>query len=68
MATSRVPSRSSYATDLTTAQWNLIEPILPVPNPAGRHEKHPRRTIVNAIFIVLRTGCVWRLLPHDLSP
>jgi transposase len=47
------------ATDLTAAQWSLIEPSLPPPNLNGRHEKHPRREIVNAILYVLRTGCAW---------
>jgi transposase len=61
-------SRPAYPTDLTDAQWSLIEPILPPPNLNGRHEKHPRREIVNAIFYVLRTGCAWRQLPHDLPP
>jgi transposase len=68
MATSSEQGRRPYATDLTDAQWNLIEPILPPPNLDGRHEKHPRREIVNAIFYLLRTGCAWRLLPHDLPP
>ena len=68
MATSTVEGRPAYATDLTDAQWSLIEPILPEPNLTGRHEKHPRREIVNAIFYLLRTGCAWRMLPHDLPP
>ena len=68
MATSNEQGRRPYATDLTDAQWSLIEPILPPPNLDGRHEKHPRREIVNAIFYLLRTGCAWRMLPHDLPP
>ena len=31
-------------------------------------DHHPRREIVNAIRYVLRTGCSWRMLPHDLPP
>jgi transposase len=68
MAITTGPSRAAYPTDLTDAQWTLIEPNLPLPNLTGRHEKHPRREIVNAIFYVLRTGCAWRHLPHDLPP
>lgn len=61
-------SRPSYATDLTDAQWKLVDSLLPSPNLNGRHEKHPRREIINAILYVVRTGCAWRHLPHDLPP
>ena len=57
-----------YDSDLTEAQWRLIEPLLPPPAAAGRREKHPRRAIVNAILYVVRTGCAWRLLPKDYPP
>ena len=68
MATGMMAHRPAYATDLTAVQWSLIEPILPPPNLTGRHEKRPRREIVNAIHYVLRAGCAWRHLPHDLPP
>jgi transposase len=68
MATSPGPGRARYPSDVTAKQWLLIEPLLPPPNTGGRPEKHPRREIVNAIFYVLRTGCAWRQLPHDLPP
>jgi len=32
----------------------------------GRPWQYPRRAILNAIFYVLRTGCQWRAMPHDL--
>jgi transposase len=57
-----------YDSDLTDAQWRLIEPLLPPPATAGRPEKHPRREIVNAILYVVRTGCAWRLLPREFPP
>jgi len=68
MATSPGPGRPRYPSDVTDRQWTLIEPLLPPPNTEGRPEKHPRREIANAIFSVLRTGCSWRQLPHDLPP
>lgn len=68
MATSTGSDRDPYATDLTPAQFKLIDPLLPPANLDGRHEKHPRHEIVNAIFYMLRTGCAWRHLPHDLPP
>jgi transposase len=57
-----------YSTDLTDAQWALIEPLLPPPASSGRAEKHPRREIVNAILYLDRAGCAWRLLPKCFPP
>ena len=61
-------SRTVYPTDLTDAEWIILEPLVPPPKPGGRPAKYPRREIINAIRYVLRTGCAWRLLPHDLPP
>jgi putative transposase len=57
----------SYPSDVTDAQWALIEPHLPV-YPGGRPRKTDLRDVVNAIFYVLRSGCQWRLLPKDFPP
>jgi putative transposase len=54
-----------YATDLTDAEWHLLEPLLPAEAPTGRPRRHSRRTLLNAIFYVLRTGCAWRFLPQE---
>lgn len=63
-------TRSSYSTNLTDAQWQRIDALLPVPDPqkGGRPRKYSRREIFNAIFYQLRTGCQWRLLPKDFPP
>src|SRR5918992_5894322 len=57
-----------YETDLTDAEWALIEPLMPAPKPLGRPWAWPLREIMNAIFYVLRGGVAWRLLPNDLPP
>jgi putative transposase len=62
------PRRKPYSTDLTDEEWKRIEPYVPAPKPGGRPRLHPIREILNAIFYILRAGCVWRLLPHDLPP
>lgn len=64
-------TRSAYCTDLTDAQWELIAPLLPCERSAGspgRPREYALREIVNAILYLLRTGCQWRNLPHDLPP
>lgn len=58
-------ARRSYSTDLSDAEWQLIDPHIPPHRPGGRPPLHPRRELVNAMSYVLRTGCAWRLLPHD---
>lgn len=58
--------RIPYPTDLTDDEWQLLEPLLPGSGKLGRPRKHSWRDILNAIFYVLRTGCQWRCLPHDM--
>lgn len=60
--------RASYPSDLTDAEWNLIEKLVPPPKPGGRPAEYERREILNAVRYTLRTGCAWRLMPHDLPP
>jgi putative transposase len=57
--------RRPYPTDLSDAEWNYIELHMPAPKQHGRPRIHSPREILNAIFYVLRSGCQWRLLPHD---
>lgn len=57
-----------YPSDLTDGQWALVEPLLPSPKTGGRPESHPRRSIVDGILYVVRTGCAWRYLPADFPP
>jgi putative transposase len=61
-------SRKAYPSDLNDAQWEILEPLLPPADPEGRPLVYARREIVNALLYVLRTGCAWRQLPHDLPP
>ena len=60
-------NRKSYPTDLTDNEWSLIEAILPIQK-TGRPRKYSQREMLNAITYLARTGCSWRMLPHDLPP
>jgi putative transposase len=60
--------QTGYLTDLTDAEWEIIEPVLPVPKGSGRPRKHSLRTLVNSVFYLVRSGCAWRLLPKDMPP
>ena len=57
-----------YASDLTDAEWKLIEPLMPPPSPIGRPRTTNLRAIVNAILYMASTGCQWRQLPKDFPP
>jgi putative transposase len=58
--------RPAYATDLSDEEWQLLAPLLPPEKPGGRPRKYPIREVINGIQYVLRGGCAWRLMPHDL--
>ena len=60
--------RKAYQTDLSDAEWSYVEPHLPAPKAPGRPRLHPLREILDAVFYVLKSGCQWRLLPHDFPP
>ncbi len=60
--------RKPYSTDLTDAQWEILAPLLPEAKPGGRPRSVELREVVNAILYLLRSGCPWRMLPHDLPP
>lgn len=59
--------RKRYTTDLTDQQWAIMAALLPRQR-TGRPRKHAQRERINGMLYVLRTGCAWRLLPHDLPP
>ncbi len=58
--------RLPYSTDLTDEEWQILEPLLPPAKAGGRPRKYPLREVINGIQYVLRAGCAWRLMPHDL--
>src|SRR4051812_2095914 len=59
--------RKPYSTDLSDAQWEIIQPLIPV-NRRGRRRTVHMREVLNTIFYQAKTGCQWELLPHDLLP
>lgn len=60
--------RKHYITDINNDEWKLLSPCLPTPKTGGRPREHSIREILNAIFYITKSGCSWRLLPHDFPP
>ena len=57
-----------YPSDLTDAEWRLIEPLIPPAKRGGGKRSVNMREVVNGVMYVLSTGCQWRYLPKDLPP
>jgi putative transposase len=61
-------ARKPYPSDLTDAQWAILEPLIPPAKPGGRPREVDMREVINGILYILRTGAGWRHLPHDFPP
>jgi transposase len=57
-----------YASDLTDAEWALIEPHMPAAKRLGRPRVTELRSVLDAISYIARTGCQWRMLPKEFPP
>lgn len=60
--------RNTYPSDLTDKEWDVLKKLVPGNSKLGRPARYARREIVNAIFYIVRSGCAWRMMPHDLPP
>jgi putative transposase len=60
--------RSRYPSDLSDAEWSLLEPLLESPERRGRPPKWSARRVADAVFYLLRSGCAWRMLPKEYPP
>jgi putative transposase len=58
----------NYPSDLTDGQWKLIEPLVPPAKTGGRPRSTDLRQVIDGILYLVRTGCSWRMLPHDFPP
>ncbi len=61
-------NRDSYPSDLTDAQWEELAPLIPPARRGGHPRTVDMREVINGILYVLRSGCTWRMMPHDLPP
>ena len=56
-----------YPSDLTDAQWAMLEPLISPAKPGGRPRKADMRRVLDTVFHVARTGCQWSMIPKDLA-
>jgi len=60
--------RRDYPSDMTDAEWKILEPLIPPSKEGGRPRSTDLREVINAIWYLLRGGCQWRMLPHEFPP
>lgn len=57
-----------YPTDVSDEEWEFCVPYLTLMTEEAPQREHSLRAIFNALRWMVRAGCPWRLLPHDLPP
>lgn len=57
-----------YPSDLSDKEWAILKPLLSSPEKRGRPSRWPLRHVADAVFYLLRSGCSWRMLPHEYPP
>jgi putative transposase len=57
--------RTNYPSDLNDKEWEILKALIPPAKSGGRKRTTAMREVLNAIFYLLKTGCQWRMLPHD---
>jgi putative transposase len=57
-----------YPTDLKHNEWQELKGLFAATKATGRPREHSWRSILNGIFYIVRSGCAWRLLPHEYPP
>src|ERR1700746_598812 len=57
-----------YASDLTDAEWALIEPHMPAVKRLGRPRETELRSVLEEILYIARPVCKWGMLPKDFPP
>ena len=68
MATKTLKSRSAYPSDVSEEEWDFCRPYLELMTEDAPQREHSSRDLFNAMRYVVRAGCPWRMLPHDLPP
>ena len=63
-----MPTEELYPSSFTDKEWALIKPMLPGPKKLGRPARYRQRDVLAGILYIVRSGCGWRMMPHDLPP
>jgi putative transposase len=59
---------TTYPSNLSDTEWDYLERFLPARSSHARLRRHSLRSVFDALFYLLRTGCPWRYLPSNFPP
>ena len=60
--------RKAYPSDVTDEEWAFCAPYLTLMKEEAPQRSYPLRVLFNGLRYMVRAGCPWRMLPHDLPP
>ena len=60
--------RKGYPSDVTDEEWWFAAPHLTLMREDAPQREHALRDVFDALRYVVKTGCQWDMLPHDLPP
>src|SRR5438874_4102167 len=61
-------SRKRYPSDVSDDEWALVAPYMTLMSEDAPQREHSLREVFNGLRYIARTGCTWRMMPHDLPP
>lgn len=61
-------SRQAYPSDVSEEEWLFCRNYLELMREDAPQREHASRELFNAVRYIVRAGCPWRMLPHDLPP
>ena len=60
--------RKAYPSDVSAEEWALVAPYLVLLREDAEQREYSLREVFNGLRYVVKTGCPWRWMPHDLPP
>jgi putative transposase len=60
-----MPTRKPYPSDITDQEWACLAPYVQQKPGPGRKRTVDIREVINALTYMTKSGCQWRMLPHD---
>jgi transposase len=60
--------RTAYTSGVSDAEWDFCRPYLVLMREDAPQRNYSLRELFNALRYIVRCGCQWRMIPHDLPP